>query len=287
MACLLCSNTLRIVAKLTLPLLLAACASSPAPAPNANANAAATTSASPSKPAPAAKADAPDPALRKLWLTARYVELIDCGHNGAVGPLRCEYTASSRHQPTHPNKRLRVFVTEPPGLVLAAVEWDPRVVLRKAEVMLADCSFERLGRFSTVRFGAREMIPGWLYGGPVEVGRAHDCSFAKGTLPAELAASHLLVAYQKAQRAPISVKRDKIEAMDRAYDAAQSKQPFAKLVARYSDDTASKSQQGRLGSFRPGMMATSFEMVLLATPIGKRSPAFETAYGFHVLQRDR
>ena len=90
MACLLCSNTLRIVAKLTLPLLLAACASSPAPAPNANANAAATTSASPSKPAPAAKADAPDPALRKLWLTARYVELIDCGHNGAVWSVACK-----------------------------------------------------------------------------------------------------------------------------------------------------------------------------------------------------
>jgi parvulin-like peptidyl-prolyl isomerase len=33
------------------------------------------------------------------------------------------------------------------------------------------------------------------------------------------------------------------------------------------------------------MMVPVFSLVLLGTPPGARSPAFETAFGFHILER--
>ena len=125
-----------------------------------------------------------------------------------------------------------------------------------------------------------------MYTGSVAVGRASACSFERdGSLPSRLRAAHLVVAHDDARNKPTKVVRTRLEALARARQAAADGAAFSKLVARFSDEPGGARRHGDLGDFKLGAMSAEFELVVLSTPVGGRTPVFETAFGFHIVER--
>ena len=106
--------------------------------------------------------------------------------------------------------------------------------------------------------------------------------------PAEIAARHLLVAYQGALRASPSVTRTKAEAQARvteAFNRAKAGEDFEALVKEFSDEPGAGERGGSLGRFGHGMMVPAFEKAAFKLAPGEVSDIVETPFGFHVIQR--
>ncbi len=102
------------------------------------------------------------------------------------------------------------------------------------------------------------------------------------------AASHILVAYAGATRAPASVTRPQEEAEARAeelWTLLEAGADFAGL-ARTRSDGPSAQRGGAIGVYRPGTMMPRFERVVAALEVGAYSRPFETAFGWHIARRD-
>lgn len=104
------------------------------------------------------------------------------------------------------------------------------------------------------------------------------------------AASHILIFYQGASRAPARIQRTKAEAHKLAARiTALARQPgasFAKLAGQWSEGPT-RSRGGRLGRFLPRQMVPPFSAAVKATCIGDVTGPVETPFGFHVIRRDR
>lgn len=104
-------------------------------------------------------------------------------------------------------------------------------------------------------------------------------------------ASHILIAYQGARAANDSTKRTKEEAQKLAEEIAQKaqKQPgsFADLANRYTEDPAGKGRDGKLGTFERGRMVKPFADAAFALAPGQTSGVVETAFGFHIIYREK
>jgi parvulin-like peptidyl-prolyl isomerase len=111
---------------------------------------------------------------------------------------------------------------------------------------------------------------------------------AAATPPTEVTASHVLLAYQGAERA--TATRTKTEAKTLADEVlAKAQVPgadFAALARQYSD-CPSKAQGGDLGAFGRGQMAKAFEDAAFALPVAGLSTVVETPFGYHVIKRTR
>jgi parvulin-like peptidyl-prolyl isomerase len=107
--------------------------------------------------------------------------------------------------------------------------------------------------------------------------------------PAVLAGSHILLAYQGAERAKPTVTRTKEEALALAkklrLELDDNKASFAALATKHSDCT-SAPQGGSLGSWPKGRMAPAFDAALEKLKVDEISGPVETPFGVHLIRRD-
>lgn len=106
---------------------------------------------------------------------------------------------------------------------------------------------------------------------------------------AEIAARHILVSFEGAQRASEDVTRTHDEAEALATDIsrrAKEGEPWSRLHAQHSDET-NGPEGGDLGTFGRGRMVPAFERAAFGLEVGEISDPVESPFGFHVIQRTR
>ena len=103
---------------------------------------------------------------------------------------------------------------------------------------------------------------------------------------ASLRASHILIAFEGATRAPATVTRAKEEARREANRllrlASRGNDNFEELAREYSDGPT-KNRGGDLGFFQEGQMATEFFNFVDKNRVG-RIGLVETEFGFHIIK---
>ena len=155
-------------------------------------------------------------------------------------------------------------------------------------VLLSGCvvtTFEGPGEPPRVAVAPTPSSSGKPAGAPGDIDGAPE---AQAGEPMEIAARHLLVAYQGALRASPSVTRSKVEAEARAKEAltrAKAGEDFELLVKEFSDEPGAGERGGSLGRFQRGMMVPAFEKAAFKLAPGEVSDLIETQFGFHVIQR--
>jgi PPIC-type PPIASE domain len=106
--------------------------------------------------------------------------------------------------------------------------------------------------------------------------------------PSSPEVAHVLVAYKGAKGASAKTTRTKEQARKLAEDVAKraAKEDFGALAKRMSDDAATASKGGTIGSLAPPPAAPKplFDAASSLTP-GGVSTVVETEEGFHVLKR--
>jgi len=108
--------------------------------------------------------------------------------------------------------------------------------------------------------------------------------------PEEIAASHILVAYQGAEKAGDDIQRTKEEAKQRAEELLEKvKQDGADFAetAKSESDGPSKDKGGDLGTFKKGAMHKNFEEAAWKLEIDQISDVVETPFGFHIIKRTK
>ena len=103
----------------------------------------------------------------------------------------------------------------------------------------------------------------------------------------EVQASHILIAYEGAERANETVTRTKDEAREEADrilgEVNADPDNFTELAKQYSDGP-SRSSGGDLGYFKKGAMTPAFEEASFAMSPGDISEVIETSFGFHIIK---
>lgn len=104
-------------------------------------------------------------------------------------------------------------------------------------------------------------------------------------------ASHILISYAGARRASPETKRTKEQAQKLAEQIAKKAHArgadFAALAKRYTEDPSGKTNGGKLGTFQRGRMVAEFDQATFALAPGETSGVIETAFGFHIIYREK
>jgi hypothetical protein len=106
--------------------------------------------------------------------------------------------------------------------------------------------------------------------------------------PEQIAASHILVAYEGATRAKPTVTRTRDEARQLAERlSSRAREPGADFVrlARESSDAPTGIEGGALPKFRRQQMVKPFSDAAFALKPGEISGVVETNFGFHIIKR--
>lgn len=117
---------------------------------------------------------------------------------------------------------------------------------------------------------------------------APETASTTASVAGQIAASHILVAYQGAERS--SATRSQQEAENLAAELlAKIKEgsDFGKLAEESSDCPSGKSAAGSLGDFGRGMMAKEFEDAAFALNVGEISEVVKSPFGYHIIRRDK
>jgi peptidyl-prolyl cis-trans isomerase D len=100
-------------------------------------------------------------------------------------------------------------------------------------------------------------------------------------------ASHILIAYEGAERADPSIKRTKEEAKAKAEEllakAKANPAGFATLATENTDDPGSKQTGGEYDNIAPNQMVKPFNDFVFDSPIGSIG-VVETDFGYHVIK---
>jgi parvulin-like peptidyl-prolyl isomerase len=108
--------------------------------------------------------------------------------------------------------------------------------------------------------------------------------------PETIVAQHLLVMYKGAKKAPENIKRTRLEAQARAFEALElirKGQDFDKVVAAYTDEPGGAAKKGDLGRFSRDMMVKPFSDAAFALEVGQVSTVIESPFGFHIIKRNQ
>jgi len=104
-------------------------------------------------------------------------------------------------------------------------------------------------------------------------------------------AAHILIRYAGSARAAADITRSKDEARQLAESIdKKAKAPgadFAELANQYTEDPSGKGNGGRLGTFGRGRMVPEFDKATFSLEPGSVSDVIETAYGFHIIYREK
>jgi len=108
--------------------------------------------------------------------------------------------------------------------------------------------------------------------------------------PAEpkYAATHVLIAWKGAVRAPAMAERTEAEARTLAESLrkrALAGEDLEALAREYSDGP-SAPRGGRLGVYLTGTMVPEFEAAVASVAVGEIGPLVRTPFGWHVVRRD-
>lgn len=105
----------------------------------------------------------------------------------------------------------------------------------------------------------------------------------------EMAASHILIAYEGAASAGETVTRSKAQALTLAQDIKSQLEGgarFETLAEQYSDGP-SGNDGGSLGTFGLGTMVPEFEQAVATQQQGEISAPVETQFGYHIIRTDK
>ena len=115
-----------------------------------------------------------------------------------------------------------------------------------------------------------------------------DDASAAAAPPTEVRASHILIPFKGASRAPDTVSRSKEDAKKEAERilALVRKAPanFENLAREHSS-CSSSTKGGDLGSFGRGRMAKPFEESAFGLRVSEVSEVVETDFGYHIIKR--
>lgn len=120
---------------------------------------------------------------------------------------------------------------------------------------------------------------------------------AGGDIPVQLfpaggnmAGSHILIAYQGAQRARPEITRTKEEALEKARKLiAELKEDPGRFeeLARQESDGPTGARGGNLGTWNKGQMVPEFDNALEQLDVGAiTDEPVETAFGYHIIRRN-
>lgn len=104
-------------------------------------------------------------------------------------------------------------------------------------------------------------------------------------------ASHILIRYAGSLRAPAEITRSKEDARRLAEHVLEKARApgadFAALANEYTEDPSGKRTGGRLGTFGRGRMVPEFNKAVFSMSPGEVSDVIETAFGFHIIYREK
>ncbi len=104
-------------------------------------------------------------------------------------------------------------------------------------------------------------------------------------------ASHILIRYAGAMRSGPDMTRSKEDAKKLADEVAEKARAagaeFAAIADQYTEDPSGKGRGGKLGTFTRGRMVKEFEQAAFALEPGGVSDVIETAFGFHIIHREK
>lgn len=103
-----------------------------------------------------------------------------------------------------------------------------------------------------------------------------------------VSASHILLAYEGADRSSATRSDEEAKKLaDELLKKINAGEDFDKLAEENSDCPSGKSAKGSLGEFGRGAMAKEFEEGAFALKVGEISPVIKTAFGYHIIRRDK
>lgn len=133
-----------------------------------------------------------------------------------------------------------------------------------------------------------QSLPFGGVGGPVEVNTGY--LFMKRVQLSKNAASHILIAYQGAERASETITRTKEEAEQMAQDLARRLQDAPdefEALAQENSDGPSAPRGGDLGSWFKGSMVPEFDNALETMAVGEiTATPVESMFGYHIIRKN-
>jgi hypothetical protein len=106
--------------------------------------------------------------------------------------------------------------------------------------------------------------------------------------PDRITVKHVLVRYDGARGAPVSITRTRAQACLRAQEALAKLKDgtsFGDVVAQYSDESGGATREGSLGAIERGDVLPAFGDAAFELKVREVSDVVETPFGFHVILR--